>query len=91
MEEITGRSPKKKYKKWTKEVRDGDSTKRVEVEEVSNGFIITIEKYGDVDGKYESECTKKISATNPFEKKPDEDDESFDGLMKSATNSMDNY
>jgi len=79
-------SEKKKYKRWVKEVRDGDNTKRVEVEEVSNGYIITIEKYGTIDGEYKSECTKKVSTTNPFEKKEDSDES--DDLMSSANNSL---
>jgi len=80
-------SEKKKFKRWTKEVRDGDVTKRIEVEEVVNGYIISTSKYGTgEDGKYIDECTKKISTTNPFDKNEDSDD-GLD-LMSSANNSL---
>ena len=32
----------KKYQTWSKEIRIGDLTKRLQVEEVSNGFLIPI-------------------------------------------------
>jgi len=88
---INNGSEKKKYKRWSKEVRMDDVTKRIEVEEVSNGYIITIEKYGTIEGEYKSECTKKISTSNPFDKSEDKDDEGFDGLMGSAVKTMDDY
>jgi len=44
-------------------------TKRVEVEEVENGFVVCVSKYGDVNGKYVDGCKKWISSTNPLDKK----------------------
>jgi len=95
LEKSSDNPSKKRYKRWSKELSANGITERVEVEEVSNGFIISIVKYGKEENseKYIDICTKKISTTNPFENKPkeDSDNESFDGLMKSAINSMDNY
>ena len=80
----------KKYQTWSKEIRIGDLTKRLQVEEVSNGFLITYSKYGREEGKeeYIDECVKKISTTNPFDKSDTKDDEAdeLDGLMTSAVN-----
>lgn len=89
---ISAETPsKKKYKRWSKEVRSDDVTKRIEVEEVTNGYIITVSKYGTgEDGKYMDECTKKISSTNPFEKEEEKKEDDID-LMGSASNSIDNY
>lgn len=78
---------KKSYKRWSKQETADGITKRVDVEEVTNGYIITIEKYGTKDGEseYISECIKKISMTNPFAKEEDSDD---DSLLSSAKNSL---
>jgi len=78
---------KKNYKRWSKQETADGITKRVDVEEVSNGYIITIEKYGTKEGEseYINECTKKISMTNPFAKEEDNDD---DNMLNSAKNSL---
>ena len=40
--------------RWSKEISDGNMTKRLSVESVENGFIITINKYGDEgEGEYQ--------------------------------------
>jgi len=79
---------KKNYKRWSKQETADGITKRVDVEEVSNGYIITIEKYGTKEGEseYINECTKKISMTNPFAKEEDSDED--DGILSSAKNSL---
>lgn len=90
-------APKKKFKRWSKEETANGITKSIRVEEVTNGYIITICKYGkdesNPDSKYIDEEVKKISTTNPFEKKveSEEDNDSFDGLMSSAVKTLDNY
>lgn len=89
---IKSGNEKKKFKRWSKEIRTDDVTKRIEVEEVTNGYIITVSKYGTgEDGKYFDDCTKKISTTNPFEKSEDKEEDGFDGLMSSAVKTMDDY
>lgn len=53
------------------ENKDG-STKNIEVEEVENGFLITVNTYTPSSGKEDKyvdskyECKKFISQTNPF-------------------------
>lgn len=82
---------KPKFKKWSKEETSNGITKSIRVEQVSNGYIITYCKYGrddsDENAQYIDEEVKKISTTNPFEKK----DDGFDGLMKSASSTIDEY
>lgn len=91
MENLKPSNKKVKYKKWSKEETINGITKSIKVEQVSNGYIITYCKYGrDMsveDSEYIDEEVKKISTTNPFEKKEDD----FGDLMKSATNSIDWY
>ena len=86
-------SNKKSYKTWSKREEINGITKSVSVEEVSNGYIITYCKYGkdsdDPNAEYMDETVKKISTTNPFEKK--QEDDGFDGLMKSAASTIDEY
>jgi hypothetical protein len=59
-------------KRWEKSETSDGITKRVSVEQVENGYIVTMEKYGkpsmdDEDGKYTNECKKYISKKNPLE------------------------
>lgn len=76
----------KKYRRWSKETKSDEITQRIEVEEVTNGFVITYTKYGpygkenEVGHKeWKDECIKKISTINPFESDKDEDkDVDFD-------------
>jgi hypothetical protein len=57
-----------KHKRWEKSETADGITKRVCVEQVENGFVITMEKYGSgSDEKYTSECKKYISKKNPLE------------------------
>ena len=70
-----------KYKRWEKSESTDGMTKRVCVEQVENGFIITMEKYGsqgDSD-KYTNECKKYISKKNPLEgMSPKTEEESYE-------------
>ena len=71
----------KKYKRWEKSESTDGMTKRVCVEQVENGFIITMEKYGSSgeDEKYTSECKKYISKKNPLEgMSPKTEEESYE-------------
>jgi len=71
----------KKYKRWEKSESIDGMTKRVCVEQVENGFIITMEKYGSSgeDEKYTSECKKYISKKNPLEgMSPKTEEESYE-------------
>lgn len=56
---------------WKKEIRENDLTKVLIVDKVENGFIITINKYGNIkegeDRKYIDETKRFISDSNPFE------------------------
>ena len=59
-------------KRWEKSETSDGITKRVSVEQVENGYIVTMEKYGkpsmdDEDSKYTNECKKYISKKNPLE------------------------
>lgn len=78
-------------KRWEKSETADGITKRVSVEQVENGYIVSMEKYGkpsmDDDGdKYTNECKKYISKKNPLEgMKPKTEQESaedkiLDGL-----------
>lgn len=71
----------KKYKRWEKSESTDGMTKRVCVEQVENGFIIIMEKYGSSgeDEKYTSECKKYISKKNPLEgMSPKTEEESYE-------------
>jgi len=83
-------------KRWEKSETSDGITKRVSVEQVENGYIVTMEKYGrpfmsdgdsdEDDSKYTNECKKYISKKNPLEgMKPKTEQESaedkiLDGL-----------
>ena len=79
-------------KKWEKSESADGITKRVSVEQVENGYIVTMEKYGrpsmdgDEDDKYTNECKKYISKKNPLEgmkpktEKESVEDKILDGL-----------
>jgi len=70
-----------KYKRWEKSESTDGMTKRVCVEQVENGFIITMEKYGSQgdSGEYTNECKKYISKKNPLEgMSPKTEEESYE-------------
>ena len=68
-----GMYPSAEYKpiiSLEKTIKKGKMTKRICVDQVENGFIISISKWGeDGKGNYIDECKKFISSTNPFEMK----------------------
>lgn len=57
---------KKEYQRWSKSSTSNGITKEVKVEEIENGFLVTTDVWGDMDGKYTSECKKYYSKTNPL-------------------------
>ena len=78
-------------KRWEKSETADGITKRVSVEQVENGYIVTMEKYGklsmdDDDSKYTNDCKKYISKKNPLEgmapktEKESIEDKILDGL-----------
>jgi hypothetical protein len=78
-------------KKWEKSESADGITKRVSVEQVENGYIVTMEKYGKLsvdedDSKYTNDCKKYISKKNPLEgmapktEKESVEDKILDGL-----------
>lgn len=78
-------------KRWEKSETADGVTKRVSVEQVENGYIVTMEKYGkaldeDDDSKYTNDCKKYISKKNPLEgmapktEKESVEDKILDGL-----------
>jgi hypothetical protein len=82
-------------KMWEKSETSDGITKRVCVEQVENGYIVTMEKYGrpsmsdgdkDDDSKYTNDCKKYISKKNPLEgmapktEKESVEDKILDGL-----------
>jgi hypothetical protein len=78
-------------KRWEKSETADGITKRVSVEQVENGYIVTMEKYGrasdeDDDSKYTNDCKKYISKKNPLEgmapktEKESVEDKILDGL-----------
>jgi hypothetical protein len=78
-------------KRWEKSESADGITKRVSVEQVENGYIVTMEKYGKAsndedDSKYTNDCKKYISKKNPLEgmapktEKESVEDKILDGL-----------
>jgi hypothetical protein len=78
-------------KRWEKSETADGITKRVSVEQVENGYIVTMEKYGkpsmdEDDSKYTNDCKKYISKKNPLEgmapktEKESIEDKILDGL-----------
>lgn len=57
----------KEYKSWRKSVEKDGLTKEISVKECENGFYICISKYGDENGKFNSEEKRYISTKNPLE------------------------
>lgn len=65
---------------------DGNKTKEICVEKVENGYITTIDTYGENEkGEYKSECKKYISTTNPLMKK----EEQIESPMEAHKSMMD--
>lgn len=80
MELKINKTMENKHKRWEKSETTDGITKRVCVEQVENGFVITMEKYGSgLDEKYTNECKKYISKKNPLEgTSPKTEEESYE-------------
>lgn len=81
MIELKLNSMEHKNKRWEKSESVDGMTKRVCVEQVENGYVITMEKYGSSgdEEKYTSECKKYISKKNPLEgMSPKTEEESYE-------------
>lgn len=79
--QLTTKTMENKNKRWEKSETSDGMTKRVCVEQVENGYVITMEKYGQSgnDEKYTSECKKYISKKNPLEgMSPKTEEESYE-------------
>lgn len=60
-------------------VNKKDNNKTIEVEEVSNGFIVSVSKdYKAEDGEWKYETKKYISKTNPLTKNKEMESEDTD-------------
>jgi len=69
-------STKNEVKTWEKSVQEDNITKKILVEEIENGFLVTVTKYGDVkDSKgnftYINKSKKFFSETNPLDMEVD--------------------
>lgn len=74
------------YSTTTKKVKKDDVDKEVRVEQVENGYIITIEKsWRDKKEGYQSECKKYISKDNPF------DNEKKEGQTNNLGDSLESF
>lgn len=76
----------KEYDRVEKSIEKNGMRKTVRAEEVENGWLITIDKEGEMDGEYKYECKKYISKRNPFDEKEDKEDEKD---FKTILNSID--
>jgi hypothetical protein len=84
MNELKSTSEYKPIVSLEKTIKKGKITKRICVDQVENGFIISISKWGnDESGNYVDECKKFISATNPFEMKPKSSNKNLLEVIKS--------
>lgn len=88
MKDTVKSETKKTYASWRKSETTDGITKSIEVNEVENGYVIEVEKYGNIGKNKEWDTIRKkyISKTNPLEaeesSKKDEFDEQFDSLKE---------
>lgn len=73
-----------KKKSWAKTSRVGDYTKELRVEEIENGYLVCLDEYGEVNGKYTSKYRKYYSKENPLSA----DDLVIDNGLDSAISSF---
>lgn len=85
-------TPKKEKMRMSKSIKKDNVDKSVDVQEVENGFIITIDKsWKDKKDQYQYETKKYISTTNPFEEsKGNKGEEKENPIVKSLENFLDN-
>jgi len=75
----SAKSNDKKYLTWSKSIEKDGFYKRVEVNEIENGFLVCLNEHGEKDGKYIDSYKKYYSQTNPLDDlAPDE----VDGVEK---------
>lgn len=71
-----------KYRTWSKSSRNNDWTKEIRVDEIENGFLVSLEEYGNVGGDYKHKCRKYFTKENPLS----EDDLKMDEGLDEAIN-----
>jgi major membrane immunogen (membrane-anchored lipoprotein) len=77
------------YKKWSKSTEKDGWCKKINVEEIENGYLVCLEEYGEKDGKYQDSYKKYYSQSNPLDgMKPDEG-ANTDELEKAIKNFLD--
>ena len=75
---VTEKTMSKTYQSWSKRTETNGNSKELRVDQVENGFVISLstETETEKDGwKYETR--KYISTKNPFVDEPEDIDESF--------------
>lgn len=78
----------KKKRRWEKSIEDGETSKKISVREIANGFIITYSRSGRDEGEYAYREVEMFSKTNPLaDADPMEEEEKklskeFDGLFE---------
>ena len=87
LKSVDSSTKKKTYRTWEKRVKSGNVTKSIEVKEAENGFVITINEYGEKSrGGWYDESKCYISKTNPLAEM-----EEMDGLQKSIKEMDDSF
>lgn len=87
---LTNNSMKSEAKRWKKSIEKDGMTRCIEVEEVENGYIVSVHKYGyEKDEKssnsYIDEHKKWVSKENPLkEEDKDEEEEKIEFEMEEA-------
>jgi hypothetical protein len=69
---------KKSYKSWSKSSNNNGYHKEIRVEEIENGFLICLNEWGDINGKYMDKNVKYFAKENPLS------DSDLDNGMDSA-------
>lgn len=79
------------HKSWCFTKEDGNMTTRIEVREITNGFIVRKNVYGHKnDDEYFDEYTETYYEENPFEdEQPDEEKEESNSTIDSLKGMMD--
>ena len=73
-----------KYRAWSKSSRNDDWTKEIRVDEIENGFLVSLEEYGQKGGDYKHKCRKYFTKENPLS----EDDLKMDEGLDEAINAF---
>jgi hypothetical protein len=78
----------KKYRTWSRSSNKDGYHKEIRVEEIENGYLVCLNEWGDIGGKYKDSNKKYYSKENPLSDKDIKTDDGLESAIDKFINSI---